>query len=135
MDFKKGWIILDSITYISCHMYRRRRKFLCIAYSFCTRARGDFKGTGHVFPNSVTHGSNGKRERDPMGKGDDLLGSPIAIPAAIKTNRSLFLLCKCIKSFPLGLRRNAQTCTERNRTEIPSLQGKEFMAGGKGPGG
>lgn len=25
MDFKKGWIILDSITHISCHMYRHSK--------------------------------------------------------------------------------------------------------------
>lgn len=32
MGLKKGWIILDSITYISCHMYQHGRKFLHIAY-------------------------------------------------------------------------------------------------------
>lgn len=64
-----------------------------------------------------------------MGNWDDSLGSPIAILTAIKTNRSLFLLHKYIRSFPLGLQRNIQNHTEQNRTEISNLQEKVLMDG------
>lgn len=76
MDFTEGWIILDSLTYISCHMYPHGRKFLCIAYEFCTRARGDLKGTGGGFPISVNDGSDGKRERGRRGNGDEPWEAP-----------------------------------------------------------
>lgn len=46
----------------------------------------DFKGTGDHFPNSINHGNDGKRERDLM---DGFLGIPVAMPTAIKANRSL----------------------------------------------
>lgn len=84
---------------------------------------------GDVVPGSLNHGSDGKRERDLMGTGDDSLGSPAATRAAVRTNRSLSLLHKCIKSFPPGLRRNVRNRTEQNRTEISNLEEKELMDG------
>lgn len=82
---------------------------------------------GNVSPNSVNHGSDGTRDRDLMGNWDESLPSPVAIPSAMKTNRSLFLLCKCIRSFPLSLQRNTKNHTEQNRRETSILQEKELM--------
>lgn len=50
MDLKKGWIILDSITYISCHMDQHRRKFFCIhRILILHQSPGGLQGDGRCF--------------------------------------------------------------------------------------
>lgn len=50
------------------------------------------------------------------------LGSSIALPEAINTTRSLFLIYKYIKSFPLGPQR-MQGHMEQEQANIQSMRG------------
>lgn len=114
--FKKGWIILDSITHISCHMYRHSKVPLHHVLILHQKP-GGISG-GEIFVSMVV-----------MDRGKGLTGGLQWFPGKSYNNtccnkhyQVFILIYKYIRSFPLGPQR-MQGHTEQDQANTKSVRG------------